>query len=91
MIDGRDKTEAEILFGFFRFYKTRFDPKEHFVNVSNSGPVLVSKTQIADYFSGPILHDKPTEFYFLIRDPFNNTYNPAKNFTLDNSPKRMFD
>ena len=82
-----------MLFGFFRFFsiKKNFDPEKHFVNVSNCGPVIVCKAKIADYFSGPVLEDKPEEFYFLIRDPFNNTYNPAKNFRLATSPKRMFE
>jgi hypothetical protein len=29
-----------------------------------------------------VLNENPEEFYFLIREPFNNTYNPAKNFRL---------
>lgn len=56
------------------------------VNVSSEGDCFLekSKEQIQSLFYGNLLgREVPPELdYFLIRDPFNNTYNPAKNFNL---------
>ena len=35
------------------------------------------------FFHEEFLRNQPKNDYFLIREPFNNTYNPAKNIKAD--------
>ena len=53
-----------------------------FINVSYSGGPLLKKDDLSDYFKEESFSKEPREHYFLIREPFNHTYNPAKNFLL---------
>jgi len=77
---------AEILIRFFKFYTQEFDPEEHLINISSKGKPFLRK-----HFAKELFHNKlwekhrPLSHYFLIRDPFNNTYNPAKNISLENA------
>ncbi len=57
------------------------------VNVSyDQRPILEKKFWCVTPFLNESLKN-PKNHYFLIRDPFNNTYNPAKNFTFDQAEK----
>lgn len=40
-------------------------------------------------FDNSLLSQSPRQDYFLIRDPFNNTYNPAKNFKISEDKHRL--
>ena len=73
--------------GFFKFYDEKFDPKARFINVSFQGKTFPtrSKSNITSFFDKDYISkskDDLSDSYFLIRDPFNNTYNPGKTFKL---------
>ena len=76
---NKSKSAAEILMAFFRYYTTRFDTKSQFVNVTGVGAPFESKQKKDEFFD----LDETCDFVFLVRDPFNKTYNCAKQFILD--------
>ena len=83
-IQGVDKTAGEILLGFLDFYSNEFikssRDKNLIINISadigNFKTVQndFDKVFDKDYFSSEECNDRQ----YIIRDPFNNTYNPAK-------------
>lgn len=71
--------------GFFKFYDEKFDPKARFINVSFQGKPFPrrSKSEIASFFDKDYISKEDlSNYHFLIRDPFNSTYNPGKTFKL---------
>jgi len=65
----------------------------HFINVSATGGPRLKKEDVESYFQTSYFRDDPKSHFFLIREPFNHTYNPAKNFKLLDVKKltRMFE
>ena len=79
-----------MLLKFFRFYYNDFDPEKRLINVSWKGDCFVDKKAYFErLFHDELKVDRPQEHYFLIRDPFNNTYNPAKTFKIDRDRVRV--
>ena len=88
------RTPAEILVGFSNFYCYEFDSNKFAIDIS-AGPFVPSKSIISSLrsnFSGELLAfanssflNNSTDFQYLIIDPFNKTYNPAKNVLASNS------
>lgn len=68
---------------FFYYYLKKFDAERDFINVSSSGGALLKKEDLTKYFKEPLLSQNPEKHYFLIREPFNHTYNCAKNLKLE--------
>lgn len=70
---------------FFQFYCQEFDHTTKLINISSRGECFLDKE--IDYDS--LFHESlkaehmKYSYYFLVRDPFNNTYNPAKNYRYD--------
>lgn len=56
--------------------------------MSSNTPFL-KKEDHARYFNQHLLEESPKQHYFLIRDPFNNTYNPAKNLHVVDDRERV--
>ena len=51
--------------------------------MSFQGKNFPKKSDVISFFDHDyLLHENPLNDYFLIRDPFNNTYNPGKTFKL---------
>ena len=51
--------------------------------MSFQGKIFPKKSSVISFFDSDfLLHENPLDDYFLIRDPFNNTYNPGKTFKL---------
>lgn len=85
VIKNQNKSTADILVRFFDFYCRDFNFFDEIVNISGDGPIFASKTQdIERLFSKSFLNKNlhPKFDLFLIRDPFNNNYNSAKNFKM---------
>ena len=74
------KSPAEILLGFFSFYRREFRPKQHIICVtSDSSGIENKQTAIGRLFHEQVIRNRDHERYvYTIRDPFNKTYNPAR-------------
>ena len=85
VIRNQNKSTADILVRFFDFYCRDFNFFDHIVNISGDGPMFASKSEdVQRLFSERFLKKElhPKFDLFLIRDPFNNNYNAAKNFKM---------
>jgi len=80
---------AELLIGFFHFYTTYFDPDTHVISASHVGTSLYPyhsylKELEHSYHSYAFLREtfiedvRSKKWAFLLVDPFDRTYNPAK-------------
>ena len=83
-----DKSPADLLYGFFKFYSEKFDTNKHVISIAHRNPFLTKneyRKELKKILSDPsqafILEkmNKQTHFWaFTIADPFDRTYNPAK-------------
>jgi hypothetical protein len=72
-------SSGKILMDFFRFYCIIYPKSFPIINVSYTGEIFVERQVNLMLFKGDVLKEKIMQHYFLIREPFNHTYNPAKN------------
>ena len=87
-IRNRDKTSAELLVSFLRFYRWTYRAQNHVAYVGPSNDKYfhnlndLGRVFHEDYVSGKGRNER---FDFTICDPFNNTYNPAKVISKQNA------
>lgn len=72
---------------FFDFYINEFQPRDHMINLSGFGDIILQKNEknIKQCFNLRYTQYKKHAYqnhYYLIREFFDNTYNPAKNKLL---------
>ena len=81
-------TPDELLLEFFTFYLYEFDPLEQMIDLSSRK----RKPVIPRECSEMLFHYtcKPKNQRYLIRDPFDSTYNPAKALKSDNDGYDQF-
>lgn len=94
-LNNSSATAAKILVKFFYYYIKSFNPEMFFINISHTGGPIQKKSQYEKFFDLEKFYRDPIDHFFLIRDPFNNTYNPAKNFKINDFDRkklqRMFE
>ena len=61
------------------------------VNISHKHSAIANRDQVvvSPFFHESLFRSKLSNQYFLIRDPFNNTYNPAKNILVDKQGPKL--
>ena len=73
---------GEILIDFFKFYSLEYDTDSNAIDISMElGHSICSRNDIRQWVfknTGPINDLYKSQAVYLILDPFNRTYNPAK-------------
>lgn len=72
-------TSSELLTQFFYFYGYEFCPTLKMINVSHSHKVFPNREKYESLFASEFVAKNCDDQLILIREPFNHTYNPAKN------------
>ena len=69
-----------ILFKFFQYYVKEFKPELNYININWQGASIEDREKIrpGNFDRSFMESDAFRKSMYLIRDPFNNSYNPAK-------------
>jgi len=59
------------------------------INISAKYPPILNRKMIKKVFDASFIESNPDNQSYVIRDPFNNTYNPAKNLKSNNKEHEM--
>lgn len=88
IVKNQKKSVEYLLEKFFEFYSEGldFDNKDHFINISDDKEILQSRNSLvenseifANFFD--LEAEKMKKLFkstYIVRDPFNDTYNPAR-------------
>lgn len=77
MEQNQKKPASMVLKDFFDFYASKFNPEDHLLDVTRQRALQPLFEKVNCFEIDPVFTGFEEQTY-KIRDPFNNTYNPAK-------------